>query len=260
MISRSSAFSYQSGVTLVELAIVLVIISLLTVGGLKTFQNQREQVRYSDSQQYLDQIKQALLSFASVNLYLPCPDSDADGNENRAGNGTCSAVEGGVPFLDIGLRQAEVKDGFGADILYRVNAQTSNLAAMQDNAQSASYFCNSTCTAGTLPQFDLNTPPVAANNGVGNGQVCAKAQANCTNASVMTYDAASVVLVAANQKGALSCNNRPAEEQENCDGDALFWQGDFRAVSSGFFDDTVLGVTGYEIKQNLLNARPAIFD
>ncbi len=78
----------QAGFTLVEMAIVLVIVALLIGGVLAPLSTQKEQERRKENQQLLEQAREALLGYAAVNGYLPCPDTDGDGLEDSAG-GTC---------------------------------------------------------------------------------------------------------------------------------------------------------------------------
>lgn len=256
------------GFTLIEMALVLMIVSLLILGSVVVLKSQGDQVKYTDSRQFLSQIKQALLSFNDVNSYLPCPDIDGDGSEDRAVSGACAGAEGAVPYRDIGLRLADIRDGFSNVVLYAVNDGTTVVGNMQDAAHSASYFCNGACSsgaasAGGLPVFQLTTPPVSGNVGVGNYDVCSEAASSCDNTSQMAYEGLSVVLVAPNLRGGVGCDGRGIPESENCDGDPLFWQGNFAEMSNvnGFFDDYVLGVSGYEIKSHFLKTHPnALFD
>ncbi len=64
-----------SGFTLVEMAIVLVIIGLLLGGMLMPLSAQIDQRKISDTQKMLDGIKEALIGFAVANGRLPCPAS-----------------------------------------------------------------------------------------------------------------------------------------------------------------------------------------
>lgn len=80
----------QSGFTLVEMAIALVIIALLIGGMLAPLSTQKEQERRSGNQQLLDDAREALIGFAVVNGYLPCPDLNGDGQEDTGPNpGDC---------------------------------------------------------------------------------------------------------------------------------------------------------------------------
>ena len=70
--SRQRRFGY-SGFTLVELAIVLIIVALLTSGLLMGISAQRSAAEDADAQRQLENIREALLGFAMANGRLPCP-------------------------------------------------------------------------------------------------------------------------------------------------------------------------------------------
>lgn len=261
----NSVFAKQKGFSLVEISIVLLIMGLLITGSMTMFSTQRDGVMYSESNMRLQQIKNAMLGFLVINKYMPCPDTNDStavgyGRENRATNGRCTAVSGSVPFLDLGLSQADATDGKYSPIRYYVNQEANVLVRMQDHESSASYFCNSTC-AGLIadqmkPMFDLQTPPTATKLGSGNYNICAKDNSTCTAGSVMSFEDLPIVLVADNIKGAGNCSAQTASEQENCDGDSLFWQGNFNMKDERPFDDYVLGISAYEIKGKMLMNNP----
>ncbi len=71
------------GFTLVELAIVLVIIGILLTMGLQNMGALYEQKHRQTSEARLEQAQSALLNFVRVNGYLPCPAEDLSGDEAR---------------------------------------------------------------------------------------------------------------------------------------------------------------------------------
>ena len=98
----------HKGFTLVELAIVLVIVALLIGGMLVPLAAQRDLQNTSETQKQLLDIKDALLGFAAANGRLPCPDTDTD--PTAAGYGleeaTCTASlteEGYLPWKTLGV-------------------------------------------------------------------------------------------------------------------------------------------------------------
>ncbi len=92
---------YHSGFTLVEIAMVLFIVTLLLAGLLPTITVQLEQQRTNETRKQLNDIHQALIGYAMVNGRLPCPAkaSLATGTANAGieamtGN-YCACVTGG---------------------------------------------------------------------------------------------------------------------------------------------------------------------
>ena len=110
----------DTGFTLVELAIVLVIVGLLLAGGLSFFKAQVESQRLSEGRAQLAEIKESLLGFAVQRGYLPCPANPAAANtlEDRAANGQCNRAEGTIPGTTLGLTRST--DPFGRPFTYRV--------------------------------------------------------------------------------------------------------------------------------------------
>jgi prepilin-type N-terminal cleavage/methylation domain-containing protein len=118
---------HEFGFTLTELAIVLVIVALLMGGLLLPLSAQVDQKNYSDTRQQLNEIREALLGYAMTHTaangkpYLPCPDTDNDGKENRTSGTRCSAgasAEGNLPWSALGLTST---DAWNNRFRYRVH-------------------------------------------------------------------------------------------------------------------------------------------
>src|SRR5665647_1087323 len=63
----------QNGFTLIEMAMVLMIVGLLLGGMLVPLSAQMDQRNVSDTQKTLSEIKEAIVGFTLANGRLPCP-------------------------------------------------------------------------------------------------------------------------------------------------------------------------------------------
>lgn len=144
----------KNGFTLVEMAIVLFIMSLIIGSGLTLLSAQQEQIKKEDSTVRLNEIREALLGFVVANGRLPCPTQAnlATGQPNAgleaftAGN-TCTCqsttgpsntiadlsaskvpcvnttVTGVLPWATLGISE---KDAWGRRPTYRVTRTYAN--------------------------------------------------------------------------------------------------------------------------------------
>ncbi len=106
----------ESGFTLTELAIVLVIVALLIGGMLAPLSAQRDAQNITETQKQLVEIKEALLGFAIVNGRLPCPAAaGATGVESPAGGGPCTnPFDGFLPAISLSLHPLDAQ-GYAID-------------------------------------------------------------------------------------------------------------------------------------------------
>lgn len=101
-----------SGFTLIELAVVLVIVALLIGGMLVPLSAQRDIQNTSETQRQLTEIREALLGFAAANGRLPCPDTDNDPAAAGYGLEEASCIaslteEGYLPWKTLGVSQMD---------------------------------------------------------------------------------------------------------------------------------------------------------
>jgi len=98
----------EQGFTLVELAIVLIIVALLTGGLLLGVSAQRNAAENIDAQRQLDNIREALLGFAISRGRLPCPALPNLPNGNAAaGIENCTQPHGVLPWATLGLPETD---------------------------------------------------------------------------------------------------------------------------------------------------------
>jgi len=102
---------HTGGFTLIEMAIVLLIVTLLLGGLLMPLSAQLEQHNTSETQKLLEDAKEALIGFALANGRLPCPaaPNSVDGLESftstgNTSNGICSNFfDGLLPAATLGI-------------------------------------------------------------------------------------------------------------------------------------------------------------
>ena len=117
----------QNGFSLVELSIVILVMGLLLGGLILPWSVQRENSRLRDGRDQLETVESAILGFALINGYLPCPAIPAsDGYASPSGT-ACTVQHGFVPAttLDLnGRRNADnlLLDPWGSPLRYSVTA------------------------------------------------------------------------------------------------------------------------------------------
>lgn len=128
------------GFTLIELAIVLVIIGII-ISTVQAFY--RETIKTADFvkiQSQLESINQALITFAYENKRLPCADTDGNGYE-ATGTGGCGTgvmnQTGAVPYKTLGMNQmANTQTQLSKrNIVYGVYRNGSATADLTDNKE-----------------------------------------------------------------------------------------------------------------------------
>lgn len=94
----------QTGFSLLELAIVLVVVSLLSWSVLAAYLNVTEQRERSQAQAVAVQMQAAVRAFALRHKRLPCPDVQGQGYEADAANACAAAGQlGWFPYTSVGM-------------------------------------------------------------------------------------------------------------------------------------------------------------
>lgn len=207
--------SEVNGFTLVEMAIVLVIVGLLITGLIMPLAAQYDLKNYNETRARVATIKEAIVGFAIVNGRLPCP---ADGTiaSGTAGAGlevcTATSVAGVVPWATMGLPET---DAWNRRITYHV---TQSFTDGNPDACDTSTTSFALCSIGNITVTDssaniaTNIPVIVIShgkNGLG---------AYLSNGTQISSAIASV------------------DEQENADADSTFI---LRETNLQSFDDVV---------------------
>lgn len=163
-------FQRARGFSLVELTIVLIIIGL--VGGILVSMaiTMGDGQRAATTRAKLVAIDAALVSFVAINRRLPCPadGSLAAGVEvfGTQDNPCANQSRGVVPWVTLGLSAADIEDGWGTRITYRLDPYLARTNAMDMS------MCDPAGT-GTAITADIPARPK-----------CAVTGGNCTAATL----------------------------------------------------------------------------
>lgn len=187
----------SSGFTLVELAIVLIILGLLLSSLMSPLTAQIDQRNYNQTTQQLDEIREALVGFAIINGRLPRPATSlADGAENPAICANNAACTGFIPWATLGLRKT---DTWNKIIRYSVTPNYANSAfslttggnkkvLTRDNAGVISYLIGS--AASCSPCAPAVIYSAGKNNWGTSGDGVALPDSSATNADEDTNETA----------------------------------------------------------------------
>lgn len=103
----------EKGFTLIEIAIVMIIIGILAGAGISLIGVLTKKKLRDETIDYLEKSKDALISFASINGRLPWADTDGDGVENSGG------TSGNLPYSTLNLMPT---DSYKRPVKYEVNS------------------------------------------------------------------------------------------------------------------------------------------
>jgi len=215
----------MEGFSLVEIAIVMVILGFLIGGLMKPLGRQMEASKIMTTRKALDEYKTALLGFALINGRLPCPDVNGDGLEDQvAGGANCPAAEckayGGEPaWATLG---ASPEDAWGQSFIYQVS----------DRFAYDSITCPDTCTVS--PTSDVAFQLCST----GTIQVSEGNDGIYSDTAKVAIDLPVIVLSQGPNRG----TSMP-DENENADGDSEFVKRAFNEVPAQAFNDLVTWVS-----------------
>ncbi|MEO5338895.1 MAG: hypothetical protein H7837_00045 [Magnetococcus sp. MYC-9] len=217
---------FAGGFTLVETAMVMLILSLLLGGLLQPLSIQRENLQRRETQEQLERIHEALLGYTLVHGHLPCPDRSNTGREERQGTGCVGDKNGSVwhgrlPWVTLGVGE---QDAWHNRFTYAV-------AEPFADSSKAPWPAFTQVTAGAVEVVHGidHTPAVVFSHGA-NGLGAVSAQGVSQSAAVSVA------------------------ERENTDGDNRFILAPYHNDSVQGFDDQLVWVSPYLLANRLLLA------
>lgn len=257
----------QRGFSLIELAVVLVIIGLLVGGGIAALEATQTQTQRSDQKRQLQQVHDALIGFAMSAGRLPCPDTDypPDGLENIVdqsptppecpvgdpNDDDCDCVDswGALPWAQLGVG---AKDVWGQRLRYRVDIAAPSFADPDASRDEPAFGLedganlrvegNDDDGDGTRDTVADELAAVVISYGPQGGQLWTATDFDCVAVGVAGFS---------------------ADENENCDDNNLFVAASFRSsegsgnpadTGRGRFDDVLIWIATPTLKMRMVEA------
>jgi prepilin-type N-terminal cleavage/methylation domain-containing protein len=245
--ASTASLLLAAGFTLVELAVVLLILGLLLGGLLAPLSAQLDQQSVKQTQRMLDEIKEALIGFALANGRLPCPANPqwpevsaaaGDAGAESYNKPNCTITTGVLPWATLGVTET---DAWGRRFTYRVTG---------DWADDPPAPATPGCTTAENASFTLCS----------DGDITVKDGSGSLAKNVATNVPALLVSHGKNGYGAyLPTGKRlptgtDSDEQENTDDDAIFVSRSPGKYVNDPYDDLVVWISPAILKHRLVQA------
>ncbi|HSH87500.1 MAG TPA: prepilin-type N-terminal cleavage/methylation domain-containing protein [Methylophilus sp.] len=225
---------YATGFSLLELAIALVILSLMMGWLMTPLRVQHSLQNYQQTEQRLQMAQQSLLGHAVIHRYLPCPDTDnpPDGWENVLPNQSCASDEGMLPWMQLGL---VATDAWGRYFRYRADSTFTHHAqwfsiTAAENASNVQVVGEAGVVT-SLPSRPAAIVLSHGENGLGGIQSVSGGQSHAMGAAVHP------------------------DEQENTDGDLTFVDKAYQQTANAVFDDRLIMLSPKVLIQQMVLAQ-----
>ena len=152
----------QTGFTLIEIAFVVLIVSIMLGATLTLIPKQQEISRYKAADREMDKIIDTIIGFAQINGRLPCPASitSAGAESFNAFPTNCSNYGGFVPVNALGINgrlnaATLLLDPWGNPYRYHISSSDAN-----DDALSDFTFSGQIQEIGLADNWDVATDPL----------------------------------------------------------------------------------------------------
>jgi len=234
-----------AGFTLIEMAVSLIIITLLIGTLLVPLQTQVLQRKISDTQRTLDQTMEALYGYAAANGRLPCPASaTSNGSEDCAGtlNVANQIYNGFFPAAMLGLSPADAQG-------YLVDAwglQQNRIRYSVTNANGGAFITANGMRSTTMATLAPNLTVCSTATGIAGG--------NCAAGTTLTNTAP--VIIFSVGPNAATTEGTGADEAQNIDGDRVFvWHTPAGSnAPNGEFDDIMTWISPNVLYSRMISA------
>lgn len=244
----------QRGFSLIEIALVLVIVGLALGGIMAALGPQLENKKISDTQARIKEASDAIIAFAMVNGRLPCPASRpsitpvatrGQSAPTSPANGLCTSFDGYVPARTLGLAEqgvsgdseGVVQDAWGFGLRYRVS---DHLSAGNYPLTQADGIKN----ADAATRAALNKLIICDSSNAITPPTCGGA-ANLANAALTVWST-----------GPNAAGVGGADEAKNLDADVIYVHHERRAATglNGEYDDILSWQTVNTLVSNMTKA------
>lgn len=241
LVSNSS----ESGFSLIEMAVVLVILGFVISALLLPLQGQREIGYRVQTENQLEVARKALIGFAQANGRLPCPAIDgATGIEDPIG-GTCTIQVGFLPAATLGITPTDLNG-------YAIDAWNNRIMYAVTQARNDGAVDNTFTTSGAMSNLgvsSLMSPVVYPSL-----RVCSSAtgitSTRCSGGTESNYLSNNAVAVIFSRGSTAADGAGGADEAANLDGDPVF----VSHTPTPDFDHIVTWISPYVLYNAMITA------
>ena len=231
------------GFTLVETALVLLVIGLLTRAFLAPLGESLERRRHAEAERLLDDAHRALVGHLITRGVLPCPLPPSGGRSSDGNSGAsvagCRSGSGRLPAVALGVPGPVDADGalldpWGRALLYSVSLASSDRAGARDRPDWTS---EGELAAVGLAQLSADLV------------LCDVAASGACPRDALRADAVAFVVLSRGRD-----DSGEGAQRENLDGDRVHVLAPHSAVDGHRFDDTLVWASRNELAYWLLRA------
>lgn len=249
------------GFSLIEMAIVLLVMGLVVIGALLTLSKVDESVKVKETDKRLQQAKEAVLNFVLINGRLPCPanaNSNGLSSPNISGSCTVNIPQGNngqsgyLPAVNLGLSSLDGNSKLfngGWDDSANVGGQYPRaIRYAVTNTNTSALTTSGVITNTTQVQLVANNLPNASN---GNGfKICS----DIACVTPLAYNAAIVIWSTGKNGNAMA--NYSLEENQNWNQATprlfISHPPTNNGAANGIFDDQVIWISYQEVVAKLI--------